>query len=207
MHTKLNTGICLRTALFALFCYGRLFAVDSVGTSTADECSGGWVTSTPTFHVGAWITPNISNLQVDSGWIGIGDDYDDYDSALMIIYDNSSKTPNNLLAVSDTVIVSVAPTCEMLKVYFAQQSIVSNDSIWIGVYLFGLADRGKVGVSGNSGQQVYYSIDNNSIDDPWDTENDIYDANWYKPSVRIYLSVAGEQKLPPRRRRMFLGGF
>lgn len=178
-----------------LLCIMLLLAVpvgafDSTGCTTAEQCIGGWGMTTPAQHVGAWVTPDVSGLQVDSGLVGFGDDYDDFDSALIFIYDNSSKTPVNLLAVSDTAIVSTHHDCAIHSVMFNQDAIPQNDSIWIGIYLFGLTDRGDIGLSGSVGADVYYNLNNASIDDPWDTGADTYDGNWYKPTVRIYLSTA-----------------
>lgn len=203
------TKIYIPTAIVLFLLAGSAWsAVDSMGCTTAEECATGWQVTTPSYLMGAWVTPDVANLQVDSGWVGIGDDYDDYDSALIVIYDNSSKTPNNLLAVSDTAIVSVDANCEMLPVEFAQESIPQNDSIWIGIFMFGLADRADIGLSGSSGADIYYSLDHSTIDDPWDTDSDTYDGNFYKPSVRIFLSESGaepEAGQTGRRRKIIIG--
>lgn len=199
---------CITTTLFAviLFCaVGAWGAVDSTGCTTAEECSQTWVWATAGFLLGAWTTPNTANLQVDSGWVGFGDDGDPPDSARIIIYNNSSKTPSTLIAVSDTAVVTDENLCKMIKVQFAQESMPQNDSIWIAISIFGAVWNTRAGLSGSQGADIYYHLNYTTIDDPWDAGNDVYDGNWYKPSARIFLSVAGAApELKGRRRRQII---
>jgi hypothetical protein len=132
-----------------LLVYPANAAVDSVGISTANECETGWAVIVTQIAVAAWVTPNTANLQVDSGRFGIGDNYASPDTALIVIYNNSSAEPSTLLANSDSAFANVHHDCDMLSVVqFNQESLPQNDTVWIGLYMVGY--NGNIyGWSGN----------------------------------------------------------
>lgn len=179
-------------------------AFDSTGTADADTCSGNWTGIPEMIWVTAFVTPDIANLVADSGLIFFHDGYDDTDSAVGVIYNNAGGggEPGTRVAYSDTVFTDQAG-CIAHSVMYNQEAIGQNDSIWLGLYAFGVPTdiTGKLGASTGA----YYELTPGEAADPWDVANDTYDGAT-APSVRLYLSTAAADGLSGRRRIIIIGG-
>ena len=180
-------------------------AVDSLGVTTANECGGGWAVGVGQIAVSAWVTPDVANLQLDSGRFGIGDNYADPDTAIIVVYSNLNGEPYQLIATSDSCWLCTHYNCDMLCVtQFAQEALPQDDSVWIGIYMVGYNGTADMGIW-DAGQGLFYDAGLGAAPATWLTEGDTWTANWV-PSTRIYISTSTGETPGARRLIMLKRG-
>lgn len=174
-------------ALFVLPLLSVFAADNRVGTADIDLCVGSWTVNSTAITATSYMTPDIANLQLDSGWIFFDDNYNDIDSGTMGVYDNLAKTPNDRLAHGDSSGTDQAG-CIKHSIMFNQEAMPQNDSIWLACYTYFVPTSHRLKIA--NGIPVYYEFTPSGMDDPWDTDADSYDGT-YGQSIVLFMSESG----------------
>jgi hypothetical protein len=204
MTTILNKIGRASGALFFLFaCVTASALADSFGPPSCGSATW-WNTTTLTF-VSRWKTGGQGGT-ADSAHVRAHDRWSAGDTVWAVIYADDSESPSDLLARSDSILLTTA-TCSDYTVRFDGEQLGADTWYWIGVYI---KTDGGSGFSpclhsDPDNDTMYYSSGDVNPPDPFSGTRDV---NTNGPCVIVFYSAEAEPEAPALRRRkaeMLLG--